>query len=124
MDHSKNKTGKGLFLVKIFYIGQSISNFSDKAVCSELHTMLFCNKITESKRLDTTESIDVYCTGVGSSKQCDICHSYFFKNKNFNYQPYICDGCHDAALRAQAITEVKIITIKSGTYRVVSNIFT
>ena len=63
--------------------------------------MLFFNKITESEGLDTIEGIDIDRIGVGSSKQCDICHFYFFKNRNFNYQPYICDLCHDAALRAQ-----------------------
>ena len=86
--------------------------------------MLFYNKTTESVGLDTTEAVDVDCTGVGSSKQCDVCHFHFFKNSNLSYKPYICDGCHDAALRTQAITDIKIITIKSGTYRVVSNIFT
>ena len=40
--------------------------------------MLFCNNRTESEGLETTEGIDVDCTGVGSSKQCDICHFYFF----------------------------------------------
>ena len=59
---------------------------------------------------------------MGSSKQCDICHFYFFKNKNFNYQLYICDGCHDAALPAWAKTDMKRTMIKSSTYRVGSNI--
>ena len=80
------------------------------------------NKITELEGLDTTEVTDVNHTGVGSSKQCDICHFYLFKNRNFNYQPYICYGCHDATLHAQAITNTKIITIKSGTYRVATYI--
>ena len=84
--------------------------------------MLFYDKITESEGLDTTEGINVIRTGAGSSKQCDFCHFCFFKNRNFNYQPYIWDGCYDATLRTQAITYIKIITIKSGTYRVASNI--
>ena len=77
--------------------------------------MLFYNKITESEGSDTAEVIDVDCTGLRSSKQCDICHFYFFKNRNFNYQSYICNGCHDAALPAKAITDSKIITIKNST---------
>ena len=84
--------------------------------------MLFYSIITESEGIDISESIDVIRTGVESSKWCDICHFYFFKNRNFNYQPHVCDNCHDAALRAQSITDLKIITIKKGTYRVVSNI--
>ena len=122
VDYSKHKIGKGVFFVKIFYIGKSISKFSYKAICSKLHTMLFYNKITETEGLDITEGIDVDCTGVESSKQSEICHFYFFKIRNFNFQPYICDGCHDAVLRAQAITNIKIIAIKCSTYRVVSNI--
>ena len=81
----KTKLVKVFFFVKIFYIGESISKFSYKAVCSKLQTMLFYDKITESEGLDTTEGIGVDCTGVGSFKQCDICHFYFFKNRNFNY---------------------------------------
>ena len=84
--------------------------------------MLFYYKITESEGLDTTEGINVAPICVGSSKQCDICHFYFSKNRNFKYQSYICDGCHDAALCAQAITDIKTITIKCITHRVVSSI--
>ena len=62
--------------------------------------MLFYSKITESERIDTTER-DVVCTNVESSKECNICHLYFFKNRNFNDQPHVCDKCHGAALRAQ-----------------------
>ena len=47
------------FIKKNFYIGESISKFSYKAVCIKLYTMLFDNEITESERLDTTEGIDV-----------------------------------------------------------------
>ena len=62
--------------------------------------MLFYSKIIESEGIDTTER-DVVCTNVESPKLCYICHFYFFKNRNFNYQPHVCDECHGAALRAQ-----------------------
>ena len=26
--------------------------------------------------------------------KCMICNHYYFKD-NFNYQPYVCDKCHD-----------------------------
>ena len=84
--------------------------------------MLIYNKIKESEKIDATKGIDDNRASMGSYKQCHICHFYIFKTRNFNYQSYVCDGCHGATLRAQAITDDKIITIKSGTYRVVSNI--
>ena len=93
-----------------------MSNFLTKSVVNELYTMLFYNKVTES------EGVGVIRINVESSKQCHICHFYFFKDINFNHQPYACNGCHDASLHDQAITDIKIIAIKSGTYRVVSNI--
>ena len=84
--------------------------------------MLFYSKITESEGIDTVEGANVVRTNVESSKQCDICHFYFFKNRNFTYQPRVCYECHGAALRAQSIADIKIITTMKGTFRVVSNI--
>ena len=75
--------------------------------------------MTESEGIKTTEK-DVVCTNVESSKQCDICHFIFYKNRNFNYEPHVCNECHGAALHAQSITDFKIITNKKRTFRVVS----
>ena len=45
--------------------------------------MLFYCKITESEEIDKLEVVDVVRDGgVFSSIECDICHLYFFKNKN------------------------------------------
>ena len=80
--------------------------------------MLFYSKTTESEGIDISEGVDIVCTGVESSKWCDICHFYFFKNRNFNYQPHVCNECHGAALSAQPITDLKIIVIKSNTTKI------
>ena len=85
--------------------------------------MLFYCKITEWEGIYNSEGIYVICdSGVFSCKQCEICHFYFFKNRNFNDQPYICNESHGASLRAQSPADFKIVTIKKGTYRVISNI--
>ena len=83
--------------------------------------MLFYDKITESEGLDTLEGTDVICAGMVSSKWCNFYHFYLFKNKNFNYQPQVCNRCHDASLHAQLLTDFKTIMIKSSVYSVVSN---
>ena len=85
--------------------------------------MLFYCKITESEGIDNSEGTDVVRdSGVFSSKQREICHVYFFKNRNFNNQPYVCNECHGGSLRAQSLADFKIVTNKKGTYRVVRNI--
>ena len=38
-------------------------------------------------------SIDVNQTN--ASKECDICHYWYFKDIGFKYEPYLCNGCHD-----------------------------
>ena len=81
----------------------------------ENRKMLYYGKILKS------EGIDEQRTGLGISKECDICRFYFFKNRNFLYQPYVCNGCHDISLRAIKLTDIKIITVKGVHYRVVSN---
>ena len=45
-------------------------------------------------RTDISEGIDINKTN--ESKECDICHYWYFLGKNFNYEPYLCKGsyCH------------------------------
>ena len=28
------------------------------------------------------------------SKECDICHYWYFKDIGFKCEPYLCNGCH------------------------------
>ena len=28
-------------------------------------------------------------------QKCDICHYWYFLDKNFKYESYLCNGCHD-----------------------------
>ena len=30
-----------------------------------------------------------------ASKECDICHYWYFLDKGFKYEPYFCNGCRD-----------------------------
>ena len=44
-------------------------------------------------RIDVSEGIDVHKTS--ESKECDICHYWYFVDKAFRFQMYVCNGCHD-----------------------------
>ena len=50
-------------------------------------------KILEYDEIDISEGIDINKTS--ASKECDNCHYWYFLNKNFSYEPYLCNGCHD-----------------------------
>ena len=47
----------------------------------------------EYDRIDISEGIDV--NKANKSKKCDICHYWYFLNKNYHYEKYLCNGCHD-----------------------------
>ena len=44
-------------------------------------------------KIDVSGETDIQKTS--ASKECDICHYWYFLNKGFQFQPYICNGCRD-----------------------------
>ena len=72
--------------------------------------MLKCDKI------DVSEGIDINKTSV--SKECDICHYWCFLDKNFSYEPYLCNGCHDLMQKAMNFNDVANVSIKGNDYRI------
>ena len=63
-----------------------------------------------------SEGIDINKTN--ASKECDICHYWYFSDKNFNYEPYLCNGCHDLMQKAMNFNDVAIVSIKENDYRI------
>ena len=45
------------------------------------------------KRIDISERIDVDKTN--QSKECMLCHYWYFLHKSFSYGPYISDDCYN-----------------------------
>ena len=71
----------------------------------------------EYNRIDHSECIDVNkCKYI--SKKCDLCKFYYFLDKNFNYGPYLCDGCYDMSLKAISMKNLAIINHHGNHYRV------
>ena len=53
----------------------------------------------EYDKIDLSEGIDVNrCED--TSRKCSLCKYYYFLNKNFNYQRYLCDGCQDMSVKS------------------------
>ena len=70
----------------------------------------------EYDKIDISEGIDMNKTS--ASKECDICHYWYFLDKNFNYEPYLCNGCHDLMQKAMNFNDVAIVSIKGNYYRI------
>ena len=69
----------------------------------------------ECDRIEISEGIDVYKTN--ASKECDICHYWYFKDIVFKYEPYLCNGCHDLMQKAMSFNDVAIVYVKELTER-------
>ena len=69
----------------------------------------------EYYRINISEVIDI--DKLKESKECDICHYWYFLNKNFIYEKYLCNGCHDLMQKAMSFNDVAIVSIKGNDHR-------
>ena len=62
------------------------------------------------------EKIDEY-NNKKEGIECMICNHYYFKD-NFNYQPYVCNKCHDFSMTVMDLSDFFILNIKNNGYGV------
>ena len=71
-------------------------------------------------RIDVSEGIHINKTI--KWKKCDICHYWYFLNKGFKFQSYICNRCHDILMMSMnldiAILKIKIVVLLAGLVKV------
>ena len=70
----------------------------------------------EFDRIDMSEEVDVNKTSL--SKECDICHYWYFKDIGFKYEPYLCNGCYNLMQEAMSFSNVAIVNVKENFYRI------
>ena len=69
----------------------------------------------EYYRIDISEGIDINKTY--ASKECEICHYWYFLDKVFKYEPYLCNDYHHLMQRAVNFNDVAIVPIKGSYYK-------
>ena len=70
----------------------------------------------EYDRIDISERIDV--NKINLSKECDICHYWYFKDIGFKYEPYLCNGCHFIMQKAMSFNNIAIVYVGENAYRI------
>ena len=70
----------------------------------------------EYNRIDISERIDINKTN--TSKECKICHYWYFKGLGFKYEPYPCNSCHGLMQKAISFNDVAIVYDKGSAYRI------
>ena len=70
----------------------------------------------EYDKIDISERIDVNKTS--ASKEWDICHYWYFKDKGFQCEPYLCNDCHNLMQKAMNFNDVTIVSVTGSDYRI------
>ena len=66
-------------------------------------------------RIDFSEGTDINKTS--ESEECMLCHYCYFKDINFKFQPYLCNGCHAVSMMTYELKNIEILNAKDVDYR-------
>ena len=67
------------------------------------------------QKIDVSEGIDINKTS--TSKECELCHYWFFKDIGFKFEEYVCNKCHDLLKIAYFLKDIAILNAKGATFR-------
>ena len=68
-------------------------------------------------RIDVSEGIDINKTS--TSKECDICHYWYFLNKGLKFK--LCNKCHNLLMISMNLIYIYILNIKNIDYHCIVN---
>ena len=67
-------------------------------------------------RIDVSEGNGV--AKASTSKECDICHYWYFLHYSFKFQPNVCNRCYDLLMMSINVRGIAILNIKGSDYRI------
>ena len=76
--------------------------------------MLYCDRIGAPGGINFNKT--------SASKECDICHYWYFLDKRFRFQPCICKKCHDVLMMSMNHSiDIAILNINSADFYCIIN---
>ena len=70
------------------------------------------------EKCDVSEGIDVNKTIL--SKECMLCHYWYFTDVGFRFEPHVCNKCHNFLITAYELKNIAILNIKGFDFRCIS----
>lgn len=71
---------------------------------------VFAQNINYILWFDLSEANDVNKTS--ETKECNICHFWYFLNKDFKYQQNVCNGAHNLLIMSLNLSNIDIYILK------------
>ena len=66
-------------------------------------------------KVDASEGIDVNKTS--ASKECELCHYWFFKDIQFKFEKHVSNECHDLLTMTNSLKDMVKLSAKSAGFR-------
>ena len=67
------------------------------------------------ERIYVSEGIDTNKTS--ASKECMLCHYWYFKDVGFKFEPHVCNKCHDVLMTTYELKSIAILNVKRVDFR-------
>ena len=67
------------------------------------------------QKIDISEGIDII--QINASKECELCHYWFFKDIGFKFEDHVCNRCHDLLTMAYGLENIARLSAKGATFR-------
>ena len=74
-------------------------------------------KMLQYDRIDASEGTNINKTETSASKECNIYHYWYCKDVGYNFQSYVCNGCHAISMMAYELKNIAILNAKGVDYR-------
>ena len=67
-------------------------------------------RMLQYEKIDVSEGIDTNKTS--ASKECMLCHYWYFKDVGFKFEPHVCNKCHDVLMTVYGLKNIAILNVK------------
>ena len=67
------------------------------------------------EKIDVSEGINTNKTSL--SKECMLCHYWYFEDVGFKFEPHVCNKCHNIRMTANELKMIAIFNIEVVDFR-------
>ena len=61
------------------------------------------------EKFDVSEGIDINKTS--ASKECMLCHYWYFKDVGYKFELHVCNKCHEVLMTAYELKNIAILNV-------------
>ena len=74
-------------------------------------------KCYSTKKTMFQKELILICLILSVSKECMLCHYWYFKYVGFKFEPHVCNKCHDVLMTANELKNIAILNVKGVDFR-------